>query len=288
MKKIIFIFIFVLILSSCNTSPDYLYSNLNDLDYSAWQELDFPLHSYAYSLIRLSDFKVLSNKNNNVAIYPASLTKILTMDTVLTFVDDLNDTSLVTNQQVEDLIKEDASLAYIQRDYEYSIEDLLYALILPSGADGAVALENYFEKKDMNLVKEMNALASSLGCKNSNFVNTTGLHDDNHYTCIDDLQLIIFDVLNKEKGRQILESLYYEMTDGTMLTSSLAFLSSSTNADILGGKTGFTDESGQSVVVLGRKDNRSYLLILCNAYGSYRDRQYWHYDDARTVFDYLP
>ena len=285
MKKISLILL-ILLLCGCVNNKTVDLNQINNFNFDNADEFDFDIHSQEYLLLRVSDLTVLKSKDIDKVIYPASLTKILTMDTVLHMVENLNDKASVTAEQVNELIKEDASLAYIHTDHEYTIEDLLYALILPSGADGAVALENYFVARGMNLVEEMNKLASSLGCENSNFVNTTGLHDDNHYTTLSDLLKIVIDTLSYEKGREILESLRHKTDDGVFLTSSLRILNRS-DATIYGGKTGYTPESGQSVIVLFNKQNRSYILMVANAMGSYSLNQYWHYEDAMEIINDL-
>ncbi|MBR5341817.1 MAG: D-alanyl-D-alanine carboxypeptidase [Erysipelotrichaceae bacterium] len=251
------------------------------------EEFSFPVHSAEYLLVDLSDFYILNGLNTDVKMYPASMTKVLTMDTVLHLADNLDDTSHVTYEQVEDLIREDASLAYIQRDYEYSLRDLLYALVLPSGADGAVALENYFADRGIDLVEEMNKLASELGCTNSHFVNTTGLHDDDHYTCLDDLYLIVMDVMKNEEGRKVMESLKYKMADDTIVYTTIGIQYRDPDVLVLGGKTGYTPEAGQNIMTFFKNRSKSYLLILGNAYGDYASHQYWHFEDALTVFEQL-
>jgi D-alanyl-D-alanine carboxypeptidase (penicillin-binding protein 5/6) len=250
------------------------------------QKLDLDLHSGKYLLVDLSDFEILYSKDSDVRMYPASLTKVLTMDTVLSLTEDLDELSFVTNQQVEDLIVEDASLAYLQRDYYYTLRDLLYALMLPSGADAAVALENYFYLQGIDLVEEMNRHAQEIGCTDSHFVNTTGLHDEDHYTTLNDLYLIVMDSLKHEEGRKILDTLYYTLQDETRITTGVRMVSNS-KTDVRGGKTGYTPEAGLNIIVLYRHRGRSYVLLLGNAMGSYLNDEYWHFDDALTIFDSL-
>ena len=252
------------------------------------KKFDFDIHSDGYMLVDLSDNEILYANNTTKQIFPASLTKILTLDAVLHLEENLNNTSYVADRQVKALIKEDASLAYIQRDYEYTLYDLLYALILPSGADAAVALENYFVSKGIDLVEQMNLLAKELGCKNSNFTNTTGLHDDNLYTSIDDLYLIVMDTLKHDVGKQILTSLNHTLDDGTFITTGIRILNyNDVNTTVLGGKTGYTDEAGQNIIVFYKNRGKSYALFLTNAYGRYSHDEYWHYEDCLTIFEHL-
>ena len=286
MKKILIIIIVILLCGCSYEERKVDINNINNFNYDDAKEFEFDIHSQEYMMIKISDLSVLYKKNTEKIIYPASLTKLVTLDTVLNKVENLDDKSYVTRKQIDDLIAEDASLAYIEPDYQYTIEDLLYCLILPSGADAAKALENYFETKNMNLIEEMNIQSSNLGCENSNFVNSTGLHDDNHYTTLDDLFKVIMDILRYIKGREILETIWHITEDGIQLGSSVAPVVID-DGNILGGKTGYTPESGQSIVVLFRKDNRSYLLMLANAMGDRKQKQYWHYEDAIEIINRL-
>ncbi len=282
------IYIFILLLMLCSCSKELRTcdpSNINVLDDKA-EFLPFTIHSYGYLLVDLKDFDILYSDHNDEIIYPASLTKVLTMSTVLSRFEDLDDTSFVTYEQVEAMIREDASLAYIQRDYVYSLRDLLYALVLPSGADAAVALENYFKMHGLDLVEEMNRHAEELGCHSSHFMNTTGLHDDNHYSSLDDLYLIVMDALNYEEGRKVLTSLSHVMEDGLIMYSSVGNVQNR-NTKVLGGKTGYTPEAGQNILVLYRYRNMPYLLLTCGAPGSLAERKFYHYEDALEIFGKL-
>lgn len=287
MKKLTILLI-CLLLCGCKTEvvKTVDLDSINNFNYDDIQELDFDIHSQEYLLVRTSDLKVMYAHDEDKRMYPASLTKLMTLDTVLNNVANLNETSYVTYQQVQDLIADDASLAYIDTDFDYSIKDLLYTLLLPSGADAAVALDNYFVSKNMNLVEQMNIQAEKLGCSNSHFMNTTGLHDDNHYTTLNDLLKIVMDILTFEDGRMILETLSYTAEDGIHVYSTLKRMHHD-KATILGGKTGFTTESGQSVIVLFKANNRSYILLIANAMGDPYIDQHWHFDDAVEIMDHL-
>ncbi len=287
MIKKISIIISIILLCSCQKETVFEYDSswINRLD-DVSEEFSFDLHSRGYMIVDLADFDIVYAENEKERIYPASLTKVLTMDAVLHLADDLDDVSTVTYQQVEQLIYEDASLAFIQRDYPYTLRDLLYALVLPSGADAALALENYFSERGIDLVEKMNEIAGSLGCSDSHFVNTTGLHDDDHYTTIDDLYLIVMDTLHYEEGRKILTTLEYTLQDGLKIDTGIGHLRND-STDVLGGKTGYTPEAGQNLIVLYRHGSRPYLLLTVNAPGSNPRKQFWHFEDALKIFEML-
>ncbi len=287
MKKILVILLLMLLLSSC-AKEDFSIdtSRINRMDYGT-EEFDGELHSAEYLVVDMSDCDFLYSHRSDEKMFPASLTKLVTMDAVLHLSEDLSDTSYVTQQQIEDLIREDASLAYIHKDVPYSLSDLLYGLILPSGADAAFALENYYRSKGIDLVAEMNSLMEELGGRNSHFVNTTGLHDDDHYTCLDDLFLVVMDLLKYEKAREILNTLDYVLADGTIVYTTIGLARKDTVFKVLGGKTGYTPEAGQNIIALCKDKGKSYLVMTGNAYGKYALNQYWHYDDVQKIVEYL-
>lgn len=285
MRKVLTILL-CLLLCGCKNEKSVDLQNINNFDYDQATLLDFDIKSQEYMLVRVNDFKVLYQKDADKRIYPASLTKLMTLDTVLNYTNNLDETSSISDEQVYQLILEDASIAYINTNQEYTLRDLLYALILPSGADGAVALENYFTNHNTNLITEMKKQLEILGCNDTNFVNTTGLHNDNHYTTLNDLLKIVMDVLSFEEGRKILETTKYISDDGTRFLSTLNFIHDD-NAILLGGKTGYTPESGQSIIVLYKANNRSYILMLANAMGDPLENQHYNLQDAMELMDKL-
>ena len=257
---------------------------INNIDYSETEKLDLELSSDKYLLIRLNDFKVLYGDKTDERFYPASLTKVVTMDALLHNVDDVNSTSSYSAAQYNELIAQNASIAGLSVNRDYSLEELLYALILPSGADAAMALENYCEDNNISLTEEMNKLSKELELKDSSFVNTTGLHDDELYTTLEDYTALIVDTLKNDTGKKILKTMVYYGESGTY-QSSLYALYHNGYVDVLGGKTGFTYEAGLNLAVLYQVNNRAYLLLLANADGEY----YMHnnINDALKIFEYL-
>lgn len=263
--------------------------NINDFDYSDLKELDLNLYSNSYMLIRLNDFKVLYGKDIYNQFYPASLAKVMTLDTVINNVDNLSATSFLTDNDYNLLIEENASIAGLKTNYNYTVNDLLYALILPSGGDGALALENYFINNNENLVELMNKQVSNLNLNNSHFTNTTGLHDNNLYTSLDDYAKIVVNCLLNNNAKNVLKNTSYTLEDGLTVSSTLKALTNlNTNAIVYGGKTGFTGQAGENIMVLFSCNNRSYLLILQGANGNpYNSGETYHIYDASSIIEYI-
>jgi len=255
--------------------------------YKQVKEFDFKINSYAYVLADLDNRDILYGKNYDEILFPASLTKLITLDAVLNNVIDLNDTSSLNDSQYNDLVRQNASLAHLKVNHEYTIKDLLYALVLPSGADAAVALENYFEKNENNLVNRMNERCIELGCVNTVLFNTTGLHDDNHIFTLSDYLKVIKDILRFEEGRNILNAFEYTLETGNTVKSTLISLKDIEKVKIFGGKTGYTSNAGQCICVLYEYENKEYLLVLAKADGSYLNGEHLHLDDVSTIIENL-
>lgn len=262
--------------------------SINDLNYDDMKELDLNLYSNSYMIVRLNDFKVLYGKDIYNQFYPASLAKVMTLDTVISNVSNLDDTSYLTDDDYNLLIEENASLAGLKTGYNYTINDLLYALVLPSGGDSALALENYFSNNGIDLVSLMNEEVSLLHLNNSHFTNTTGLHDSNLYTSLDDYARIVINCLNNTNSKNVLKHTSYTISDGQIMKSTLSSLNNIDNAIVYGGKTGFTGQAGENIMVLFSTNNRSYLLILQGADGNpYNSGESYHLYDASSIIEYI-
>ena len=263
--------------------------SINELNYDDMTTLDLNLHSKHYMLVCLNDFKVLYGNGIYEKFYPASLTKVVTLDTVVKYANSLDDTSKISREDYDELIKENASLAYLQVNQEYSLRDLLYALVLPSGGDAGKALENYFSDSGLDLIDLMNKNMNSLACTSSNFTNSTGLHNDNLYTTLNDYAKLVIDSLNNSDAKKILKSYSYTLDDGLTVKSTLSSLENYfDNIEIYGGKTGFTGQAGENIMILYEVNNRSFLLILSGALGNpYIEGENYHIIDAVSVLKYL-
>jgi len=256
----------------------------NYISYKNIKELDADLYSRAYLLIDLENRDALYGLNNSEKIYPASLTKLMTLDAILALChDDLDQVSSFTSRQRDELIVANASLAYLKADTEYTVRDLLYALLLPSGADAAKALENLCEERGFSLIEYMKKQAEILELSNTSFINTTGLHDDEHYTTLDDMFRIVWDILKYREGRNLLSTVEYTTEDGVELKSTLKSLREIEEVDVLGGKTGFTGEAGENIFVFYECDEKTYALFLAGANGNPYHGESYHFDDVKTI-----
>ncbi len=253
------------------------------------------LHSPCAILVRPSDKAVLMQKQSDKRIYPASLTKMMTVVAAIENIPDLQKKIELSSSIFQPLYKADASMAGFQPGEKVRAIDLLYGAMLPSGAESCVGLADEISGSEQNFVKKMNQKAEQLGMSNTHFSNSTGLQNENHYTTVKDLSLLLVYALQNKTFREIFTSSRHSTTvtnkhpDGITFTSTLSqSLKDQTlpGREILGGKTGYTNEAGLCLASLAQIDGREYILVTAGAKGDHKTEQY-NIDDAYEVYKNL-
>ena len=161
------------------------------------------INSQSGILVRLSDGEVVAEKDADAKIYPASMTKIMTAIVGLENLSDLNETITIDRDMYDRLYTEGASLAGFGAGDEVKAIDILYGVMLPSGAECCVGLAQHLFGSEENFVAKMNEKAAELGMDSTHFVTCTGLHDENHYTTVRDLTKLLSYALQNDTFRQI-------------------------------------------------------------------------------------
>jgi D-alanyl-D-alanine carboxypeptidase (penicillin-binding protein 5/6) len=253
------------------------------------------LYSFNAILIRLKDQAVLMQKNSDEKIYPASLTKIMTAIVAIENLPDLKDEITLTNSVFQGLSEADASMAGFQQGEQVRAIDLLYGVLLPSGAECCIGLAGQIAGSEQNFVKIMNQKAAELGMHNTHFENSTGLQNEDHYTTVKDLSILLSDALQNETFRKIFTSSSHSTPptnkhpDGiTFYSTMVKDLNNQSIADmkIIGGKTGYTDEAGLCLASLAQVGKQEYILISAGAKGNHNSEQY-NITDALAVYNSL-
>lgn len=239
-------------------------------------------------LIDLTKNEVIYERNPDKITYPASLTKMMT---VLVAIENMPSTEMIVDVDFNHLYEEGAALAGFSNGQVVSGDDLLYGTMLPSGADAALTLAKYVAGSEVGFVELMNQKAQELGMTQTHFTNVTGLHDDNHYSTVRDLAILVKAALYNDKFREVYSAKTY-ITDAkpSLVFTSRMFdrLSSPTfgNVEILGGKTGFTYEAGLCLASYATDGQHEYALVTTHANGSTYTPQY-HVLDAVYLYNYF-
>lgn len=252
-------------------------------------KLGIDLFSEQYLVFALDSQTDYYAEKNDEMIYPASLTKLMTLDTILNLKIDLDTKIEVTNLDLNLMYSRNASVAGLIVGREYTIKDLLYAMILPSGADACEALRRYLASLDIDLVSEMNKRAKALKMNDSNFSNTTGLYEDDNFSTLDDLKKLALDLYHNEVAIEIIETLEYESSDGDIFRSTLSRFDYDLPEGVvlLGGKTGYTYESKQNLLVFYNVDGKDYCAIVAKADDDEIYLNSYHFYDFAKILEYL-
>jgi len=243
-------------------------------------------------LIRLKDHTILMQKNSEEKIYPASLTKMMTAIVAIENLPDLKGEIKLTSSTFQGLYGADASMAGFQPGERVAAIDLLYGALLPSGAECCIGLADQIAGSEQDFVKIMNQKAVDLGMDNTHFENTTGLHNENHYTTVKDLAVLLSYALQNDTFREIFTSSRHSIPPTNKHSGGITFYSTMfeelnnqniIDGEILGGKTGYTDEAGLCLASLAKKGKQEYILVTAGAKGDNHSEQY-NITDAVAVY----
>ncbi|MCI9016230.1 MAG: D-alanyl-D-alanine carboxypeptidase [Clostridia bacterium] len=224
-------------------------------------------------LIESSTGKIIYEKNAHKRMYPASTTKIMTA--IITLENcNLTDTSTVSSNAINS-VPFGYSHANLQEGEILTIEQLLYTLLIPSANDSANVLAEHISGSIENFATIMNQKAKELGCKNTNFVNPSGIHNDSHYSTAYDLALIGQYAMKNDIFRKIVmtssyslpitnkydkENRTFNMTNKLVNPASKQYYKYAT-----GIKTGYTDPAKNCLVASAKKDDLELICVILNA-----------------------
>ena len=293
-SRIKIFFIIYILLSILFSSTFTLTCSANNVDSNSLtkqqNDIDLNLYSKSCILIECSTNRVAYEKNADDIMYPASTTKLLTAIIALEKCN-LSDTVTITNDMVSK-IPTGYTTAYLQVGEILTIEQILNALLIPSANDAGYALAIHISGSIENFSVLMNQKAKEIGCTNSNFVNPSGIHSENHYSTARDLALIGQYSLKYPTITKIGSQTSYSLTSNNGKTRNFE----TTNTLIkpnennyykyaTGLKTGYTQPAGSCIVATAKKDDMEFLLVLLGAPIAENNTNYRDLD-CQTLFEY--
>ena len=218
----------------------------------ATQTLDLELYSEHAILIDLETNTVIAEKDPDAKIYPASMTKVMTALVACEQITDWDATFTMTQAIIDPLFLSDATMAGFVNGEEVSMTDLVYGALLPSGAEATEALAQTIAGSTEGFVALMNEKAAELGLTNTHFVNDSGLHDENHYTTVREMAVILEAAMANERCRAALSAVSYTSAPTTQNPEGVAMINKFLyrigqyelgDAAVEGAKTGFTSQA---------------------------------------------
>ena len=228
---------------------------------------DFNINSNNVILINLNEDKILYEKNSDSKTYIASLTKIMTAVVVLENIDDLNTKVLLTNEDFKDIYRYDLQTSGLRVNNSYTYEELLYALLISSGADAASCLARNVGGSVSNFVSMMNDKAKELNLNNTKFNNPIGYDNVNNYSTVKDVSILFKYALNNETFKKIVTTFSYKTHDNITLKHTLNYYANKYNLtldNISGGKTGNETLAGYCLASISLGDI-NYMLVTTNS-----------------------
>ena len=259
------------------------------------------MHSNAAILIDLETGNVMQEVNADIQSYPASVTKMMTTLVALENMPDLTMTYTMP-QSIYDTLATTYHYELSTAGFEYtetvSYMDILYGVMLRSGAECCLACANIVGGSEEGFVQMMNDKAAELGLTNTHFMNCTGYDDPSHFSTPRDMAIILQEGLKNETFRTLITTAERFVTptnyhsQGLDLYNTLSY-AMTTNADvgyrILGGKTGYTSDAGQCLASFAEIEGHEYLLVTFGAYVSEEEQSTTrlHVEDAQLIYGRL-
>jgi len=222
-------------------------------------------------LIEANSGKILYKKNSDEKRFPASLTKILT---AIIVIENCNlDDKVTVNYNALSTIPSGYTIAELQPGEEISVENLLDVLLVHSANDAANVLAMHVGGSIDSFISMMNSKAKEIGCKNSNFTNTYGLQDENHYTTATDLALIAKYCMKNNDFRSFVsqpstdipatnkhDARTYTNTNDLLLKNSRYYYENT-----IGIKTGYTKEAKNCLIAANKKGSIELISVVLGA-----------------------
>ena len=247
--------------------------------------------SRAVFLVNTTTGQVLCEKNANEQMPIASLTKIMTALLGLEYRGGGREYTF-TASVIDSLVEANAARAGFGEGESVRLLDLIYAAMLPSGADGAYGIAMLVAGGTEEFVTHMNEKAKSLGMNNTHFADPVGLNDSGYSTAQDVAKLLRAALCNSN-FREIATTKEWltAPTDvhpyGITLTSTVAAgLANNTlnNPAIKGGKTGFTNQAGLCLATFAYMNGEEYILVTLGA-GDGTNEPQLNFADATIIYE---
>lgn len=226
-------------------------------------------------LFQLDSRAVLFSQGIYDKIYPASITKIMTS---LLAIEYGNMDDVVTIQAEDVTLEEGSQMSGMQAGDQVTMDQLFHALMVYSANDAAMAIARHIGGTVDQFVEMMNQEAQNLGMTGTHFVNPHGLHDDNHYTTVYDIYLMLNKAFTEQKFTDTMSLSSYTLTvtaaNGSQrtryLTATDRYLTGEVtapdNVTVLGGKTGTTSQAGNCLAIVSQNAyGEPFISIVVNA-----------------------
>ncbi len=231
-------------------------------------------------LVDVDNGLITGSVDYKARIYPASMTKIMTLLVAVENIDDFEKKVPVSSTATNYAYSKKLSAVNFAIDEQVTLKDLCYGTILPSGADAAAELAIQVAGSMDEFVDMMNERAESLGISGTtHFANVSGSHDEQNYSTCEDIAKILNAAMDNEYCRQVLSAHKYTTTatadhpDGIEISNWFLrrIEDKDTGGEVIGAKTGFVVESRNCAAsYFTSAAGHNYIAVTVNAHSAWR------------------
>lgn len=242
---------------------------------------DFDITGEYVTLYNMNEDTLLYSRNDTKKTSIASLTKMMTTLVAIEEIDNLDKIVTIKERDFEGTVG--YSKAGFKVGDKVTYRDLLYGIILPSGADAVNAVVNNTLGYD-KFIKKMNETAKKIGMNDTSYANPVGKDDENNYSTSNDLAKLLKYALKNKTFKTIFTTKNYKTSNGINLESTVNRYENILNTnEIKGAKSGFTKDAGRCLASITTLNNVDYLLVVIN---SSTTSPYNAVKDTITIYDY--
>ena len=236
-------------------------------------------------LIEASTGTIIYNKNAYERFYPASTTKLMTALLALEQ-SSLSEIVTCSYKSVHSFGWDSSRIGLVEKE-QINMEEALYAILLASANEVSYAVAEHIGGTMDNFVALMNERAKELGCVNTNFVNSHGLHEEEHYSCPYDLALIAKKAIEYTTFCRISNSSYHIIPETNLnvsrtIPNTHQILRKKISYEgVFAGKTGHTSIAGNCLVTCAKRNGMTLIAVVMKSPDSTTV-----YNDTIALLDY--
>ena len=243
------------------------------------------MQSEAFVLMDGDTGQVLFERSMNGRIYPASTTKVMTALLALEK-GSLTDIITMSHDAVFSVGRDTSHIA-LDENEQLTLEQALYGLAICSANDAANGIAELIGGSMPEFARQMTAKAKELGALNTNFANAHGLHDENHYSTVYDMALIMSAAIKIPEFTKIFSAVSYTMPPTNRQPESRPFNRKNSLIEgpnkyngVIAEKTGWTGDAGFTYVAAAKRSGRTLIVAIKSPSESIR------WEESAVLFDY--
>lgn len=214
---------------------------------------------------------VVFSKNANQKLYPASITKLMTVLLTLEYAKGDFEQEVYFSRNAVLSLPYDSSNIAMNDEETLTLRQCLYAILLASANEVSNAVAEHIAGSTDEFAVMMSERAKELGCVRTHFANPHGLHEEDHYTCANDMSLIMRECIKYPEFIELISTSRYDIPP-TQKQPEIRILNNTNrliqktsdfyNEDVIGGKTGFTDQAAHTLVTYAQRGKSKLICVV--------------------------